>query len=57
MLQNDPLYLETLQQTGSEGSLRFHYIVHCSLDAVEEKRGWLTSIWLLKAVHSHSLQC
>ena len=39
-LQNNPLYLETMQQTGSEGSLRFHYIVHCSLDAVEEKREW-----------------
>lgn len=38
--QNNPLYLETFQQagTGSEGALRFHYIVHCSLDAVEEKR-------------------
>ncbi len=38
-LQNNPLYLETFQQagTGSEGALRFHYIVHCSLDAVEEK--------------------
>lgn len=37
--QNNPLYLETFQQTGagSEGALRFHYIVHCSLDAVEEK--------------------
>lgn len=38
-VQNNPLYLETFQQagTGSEGALRFHYIVHCSLDAVEEK--------------------
>jgi hypothetical protein len=41
-LQNNPLYLETMQQTGSEGSLRFHYIVHCSLDAVEEKCQQLT---------------
>ena len=36
--QNNPLYLETFQQGSSDDALRFHYIVHCSLDAVEEKR-------------------
>ncbi|KAK9832604.1 hypothetical protein WJX81_002897 [Elliptochloris bilobata] len=34
---NNPLYLETFQQGSSDDALRFHYIVHCSLDAVEEK--------------------
>ena len=37
-LQNNPLYLQTLQQEGGDKSLRFHYMVHCSLDAVEERR-------------------
>ncbi len=36
--QNNPLYLETFQQGSGDDALRFHYIVHCSLDAVEEKR-------------------
>ncbi len=36
-LQNNPLYLQTLQQEGGDRSLRFHYVVHCSLDAVEER--------------------
>lgn len=36
-MQNNPLYLQTIQQEGSESSLRFHYVVHCSLDAVEER--------------------
>lgn len=35
--QNNPLYLQTLQQEGGDRSLRFHYVVHCSLDAVEER--------------------
>ncbi|CAK0783312.1 hypothetical protein CVIRNUC_006511 [Coccomyxa viridis] len=35
--QNNPLYLQTLQQETNESSLRFHYVVHCSLDAVEER--------------------
>lgn len=44
--QNNPLYLETFQQGSSDDALRFHYIVHCSLDAVEEKRApsWLAVI-------------
>jgi hypothetical protein len=36
--QNNPLYLETFQQGSGDDALRFHYVVHCSLDAVEEKR-------------------
>lgn len=36
--QNNPLYLETFQQGSGDDALRFHYIVHCSLDAIEEKR-------------------
>lgn len=39
--QNNPLYLETFQQGSGDDALRFHYIVHCSLDAVEEKRARL----------------
>jgi hypothetical protein len=35
MLQNNPLYLKSYVQV--EDQLKFHYIVHCSLDAVEEK--------------------
>ena len=37
-LQNKPLYLEAFQgSTDEEDTLKFHYIVHCALDAVEEK--------------------
>ena len=36
-LQNNPLYLEAFYVTSQEETLRFHYIVHCALDAVEEK--------------------
>ena len=37
-LQNNPLYLEAFQNKGKqEDVLRFHYIVHCALDAIEEK--------------------
>ncbi|DBA89261.1 TPA: hypothetical protein ACH3X1_016402 [Trebouxia sp. C0004] len=35
---NNPLYLEVFQSKGKqEDALKFHYIVHCALDAVEEK--------------------
>lgn len=35
---NNPLYLEPFQDKGKqEDALKFHYIVHCALDAVEEK--------------------
>lgn len=55
-MQNNPLYLETFQQagTGSEGALRFHYIVHCSLDAVEEKREYFHQV---KPVHCEIAGC
>lgn len=37
-LQNNPLYLEAFQTKGKqEDALKFHYIVHCALDAIEEK--------------------
>ena len=36
-LQNNPLYLEPFQRGKQEDALKFHYIVHCALDAVEEK--------------------
>lgn len=36
--QNNPLYLEAFQNKARpEDALKFHYIVHCALDAVEEK--------------------
>ncbi|KAL3139448.1 hypothetical protein ABBQ38_003778 [Trebouxia sp. C0009 RCD-2024] len=35
---NNPLYLEAFQTKGKqEDVLKFHYIVHCALDAIEEK--------------------
>jgi len=35
---NKPLYLEAFQGSNSEeDTLKFHYVVHCALDAVEEK--------------------
>ncbi|KAL0024525.1 hypothetical protein WJX79_000831 [Trebouxia sp. C0005] len=35
---NNPLYLEVFQSKGKqEDALKFHYIMHCALDAVEEK--------------------
>lgn len=35
---NNPLYLEAFQNKGKqEDVLKFHYIVHCALDAIEEK--------------------
>ena len=36
-MQNNPLYLEAFYVTSQDETLRFHYIVHCALDAVEEK--------------------
>ena len=55
--QNNPLYLETFQQGSSDDALRFHYIVHCSLDAVEEKRAPpLASSGLLSPLLSRSTQ-
>lgn len=37
-MQNNPLYLEVFQSKGKqEDALKFHYIIHCALDAVEEK--------------------
>ena len=37
-MQNNPLYLEAFQNKGKqEDVLKFHYIVHCALDAIEEK--------------------
>lgn len=38
--QNQPLYLRTFPAAEGEALLKFHYIVHCSLDAVEEKGAW-----------------
>ena len=37
MLQNNPLYLEACKPASDEEVLKFHYVVHCALDAVEEK--------------------
>ncbi|KAA6425110.1 MAG: trafficking particle complex subunit 2 -like [Trebouxia sp. A1-2] len=38
LLLNNPLYLEVFQSKGKqEDALKFHYIMHCALDAVEEK--------------------
>jgi hypothetical protein len=33
--QNNPIYLKSYIQV--EDQLKFHYIVHCGLDSVEEK--------------------
>ncbi|KAJ7563682.1 hypothetical protein O6H91_03G120700 [Diphasiastrum complanatum] len=33
--QNNPLYLQSF--TGADEALKFHYIVHCSLDVFDEK--------------------
>lgn len=37
--QNNPLYIKTLSPVDDE--VKFHYMVHASLDAVEEKVGEL----------------
>ncbi|CAD7698312.1 unnamed protein product [Ostreobium quekettii] len=34
---NNPLYIRCFLDESSESALKFHYIVHCSLDAIEEK--------------------
>jgi hypothetical protein len=39
--QNNPLFLRTYVPT--EDEVKFHCIVHCSLDAVEEKGGLAAS--------------
>lgn len=47
--KNNPLFLETYgpasissaAPAGGEDTLRFHYAVHCALDAVEERRAFL----------------
>jgi hypothetical protein len=47
--KNNPLFLETYgpaaadagaSTSGGEDALRFHYAVHCALDAVEERRAF-----------------
>jgi hypothetical protein len=35
--QNNPLFIKTYPQADQDKELRLHLIVHCSLDAVEEK--------------------
>lgn len=37
VLQNNPLYIKCFVDESGESALKFHYIVHCALDAVEEK--------------------
>lgn len=37
MVQNNPLFLHTFEEALPEDDLRFHYIVHTSLDVIEEK--------------------
>lgn len=34
-IQNNPLYLQSFME--GDDALKFHYIVHCSLDVIEEK--------------------
>eukprot|EP00899_Mesostigma_viride_P016502 jgi/Mesvir1/24853/Mv22089-RA.1 len=34
---NNPLYLKTFTDGDESETLKFHYIVHCSLDVVDEK--------------------
>mmetsp|Transcript_33757 Transcript_33757/g.60944 ORF Transcript_33757/g.60944 Transcript_33757/m.60944 type:complete len:153 (-) Transcript_33757:285-743(-) len=35
--QNNPLFLQTYDNSSPENHLKFHYIVHCSLDSIEER--------------------
>ncbi|GFR41299.1 hypothetical protein Agub_g1975 [Astrephomene gubernaculifera] len=35
--QNNPLYLRSMDPASDEQYLKLHYVVHCALDAVEEK--------------------
>ena len=48
VLQNNPLYLESfLERRTEDDVLRFSYIVHCALDAIEERGMTLEcSLWL-----------
>jgi hypothetical protein len=39
-LQNNPLYLQSF--IDDDNTLKFHYIVHCSLDVIEEKGMWFS---------------
>ncbi|KAK9799812.1 hypothetical protein WJX73_002139 [Symbiochloris irregularis] len=34
---NNPLYLEACKPASDEEVLKYHYVVHCALDTVEEK--------------------
>ena len=43
-VQNNPLYVEAFQTSPEEDALKFHHIVHCSLDAVEEKCKLIVSL-------------
>ena len=36
-VQNNPLYLETFMNGSDDDALKFHHVVHCALDAVEER--------------------
>lgn len=35
--QNNPLYVQVFPPAEGDQLLKFHYVVHCSLDAIEEK--------------------
>ncbi|KAG2499243.1 hypothetical protein HYH03_002822 [Edaphochlamys debaryana] len=35
--QNNPMYLRSLEPASDDQYMKLHYVVHCSLDAVEEK--------------------
>lgn len=37
-----PLYLEIAQEGGDE-NLGLHFVLHCALDFVDEKREWSTA--------------
>ncbi len=46
-VQNNPLYLESfLERRTEDDVLRFSYIVHCALDAIEERGTTLAWGWL-----------
>ncbi|GMH35948.1 hypothetical protein BSKO_03816 [Bryopsis sp. KO-2023] len=34
---NNPLFIKCFADESGESALKFHYVVHCALDAVEEK--------------------
>ena len=57
-LQNNPLYLEPFQSKGKqEDALKFHYIVHCALDAVEEKGAANHQAWIVQCKASLLTAC